>query len=156
MELLRGGERHAKAAGDEGEDVRGAFQILLAGADAGEAPFDLLETFGSKDRDLRSAAEMLDVKAKRACGGDAAGGGVRLIEQAGIAERGHDVADGGGTHAILVAEVTREGLRRDRLTGSDVRLDDGRQDVAFARTQARFRSHADVVKTPGKGWIAPV
>jgi hypothetical protein len=57
-----------------------------------------------------------------------------LIQQAGIGKRCHDVADSGGTHAILVAEVTREGLRRDRLTGSDVRLNDGRQDVAFSRT----------------------
>jgi hypothetical protein len=59
---------------------------------------------------------------------------VGLIEEASVAERSHDVADGGGTHAIFIAKVAREGLRRDRLTGSNVRLDDGRQDVAFSRT----------------------
>ena len=136
VELLGAGQGDAQSAGDQRQDMRGALQVLLAGADSGKTLFDLLQALGSENRDLGSAgsAEMLDIKAESPSGGNAPRGGVGLIEEAGLGERGHDIADGRRAHPVLVAEVTGEGVRRDRFPGSNVGLDDGRQDGTFART----------------------
>ena len=51
LQFLRGGQRHAQSAGDQGQHMRGALEKLLAGADAGEAVFDLLAALRRQRRD---------------------------------------------------------------------------------------------------------
>ena len=80
---------------------------------------------------LRRAGELVDVEAEGFGGGDAAGGGVRLFEQAGVGELGHLVADGGGAHGVGEGRL-REGAGADGLAGRDVALDDGGEDLALA------------------------
>ena len=149
VELLGAGQGDAESAGNQRQDVRGALQVLLAGADSGKALLDLLHALGSENRNLGSA-EMLDVKAESPSRGNAPRGGMRLIQEAGLSKRGHDIADGRRAHPVLVAKMTGEGLRRHRFPGSNVGLDDGRQDGSFARTQSQFRTHAEPPAIPGK------
>ncbi len=63
---------------------------------------------------MRAAAEVLDVHAEGARGGDAAGGGVGLFEQACVGEFCHLVAHCGGAHAGAVG-----------LLAADQRVDHG-------------------------------
>jgi len=49
---------------------------------------------------------------------------MRLIQQSGIAQGGHYIADGCRAHAVLIAKLTGNDLRRHRLAGRDVVFDD--------------------------------
>ncbi len=123
----------ADAAGECGEDVRGALEEGGGSGDAGEAGVDVglqVSARRIKRRDGR-VGELADVEAEGFRRGDAAGGGVRLLEQAGVGEFGHLVADGGGAHGVGEGRL-REGARADGLPGRDVALDDGGEDLALA------------------------
>ncbi len=93
------GHRHADVARDQREHVRGALHELLHVGDAGERVGDhglFLR------RQAGGAGDLLDVIAVGLGGGHAAGGGVRLLEESGIGEVGHHVADGRGAQAFAV------------------------------------------------------
>jgi hypothetical protein len=77
------------------------------------------------------AGEFGDVQAEGLGRGNAAGGGVRLVEQACIGELGHLIADGGGADGLLKGSL-RECARADGLAGRNVALDDGGEDLALA------------------------
>ena len=64
----------------------------------------------------------VDVKPIAGRGGNAPGGGVRLLKKAQICQLGHLVADGRGGE--IHARQRGNGLRADRLGGSDVKIDD--------------------------------
>ncbi len=65
------------------------------------------------------AGELVDVEAEGLGGGNAAGGGVRLVEQARVGELGHLVADGGGADGVLEGRAC---ARVPELTGSPVAM----------------------------------
>ena len=81
-------------------------------------------------REARVARNLLDVIAIGFGRRNAARGGVRLLEESGIRQIGHHVADGGRAQALAVR--ARERARSDRLAGGDEGLHDGGQNFAFA------------------------
>ena len=88
-----GGEGHADARGEGGEDVRGAFED---GAGAGEAVEVGVDVGAGLGGELRSVGELFHIQAEGAGGGDATGGGVGLLDEVEVGEGGHLVAESGG------------------------------------------------------------
>ncbi len=89
LEEVSGGRRadgEADAAGECGEDVGGALEERGGSGDAGEAGVDLSLEVGARrvGQCCGRAGELADVEAEGFGGGDAAGGGVRLFEEAGV------------------------------------------------------------------------
>src|SRR5690348_11899055 len=123
----RRGNDDAESARNGGEDLAGAFHDAFRGGGGVEFaanPLAILGTRGSLFGDL------FDVKAIGGGGGDASGGGVRLVEVAALFEVGHDVAHSGGAERFVVD--LRDGARGDWLTGLDVGADDLGEDLAVA------------------------
>ena len=81
----------------------------------------------------RGVDDRLDVPAVAGVGRDAAGGGVRVVEEAGELELGEDVADRRAGHAEPIPIDER--LAADRRRGGDVFLDDGPEDRLCAKVQ---------------------
>ena len=77
--------------------------------------------------------DRLDVEAIAGVGRDAAGGRVRVGQQAVRLELGEDAADGRAGHAEAIALDER--LAADRRGGRDVFLDDGPKDRLRAKVQ---------------------
>jgi hypothetical protein len=119
----------AHATRYQGKHVRGAFEKLLAACDAGKAIVNLFAEF-SADLDrlrVRLAGKLLYVYAEGLGCGRATGRGMRLFEQAGFAQPGHDVTDGRCTHTFNVRVQASNCLRGNWLTGCNVHVDDGGQ-----------------------------
>ena len=131
---------NANAARKRGEYLRGALEECGCSGDSGEAGVDMRKQGGLRGRRWTRLARLnfRDVETKGLGGGDAAGGGVRLIEQAGFGEVGHLVSDGRRTHSGK--SVLGEGAGADRLAGRDVALDDGGED--FALTGCKGMGHS--------------
>jgi len=130
--------------------VRGALQILIGAGDAGEAVFNLtaarlaqgrwaLSHGTESGRLCAGMGDLADVVAEGGGGGNPAGGGVRLLQQARLAQRGHHIAQGCGTEAFLVGKKARNPLRGHGFAGGNVQLDDGRKHQPLSRTEARIR-----------------
>ena len=72
--------------------------------------------------------QALHIKPKGLCGGDAAGGGVRLFKETAVAQLRHLVAYGrGADRGALLAERPRNRTRAHRLARGDVAFDDRRE-----------------------------
>ena len=148
QDLLGGGrgEGYTETAGNEGEDVGGALEVLLGRGDAGEAVIDLLAPFVAElgGSEAGSGAggvlELGDVIAEGLGSGDAPGRGVGLVEEAGFVEGSHDVTDSGGAESVFVVEEASDCLGRHRFPGGDVELNDGREHQALAGTDAELDS----------------
>ena len=127
--LGRGGQ--ARRTGDRGERRRREAKPVLAGE------LDLAELVADHqllDRRQRNGLDdRLDVEAIAGVGRDAAGGGVRVGQQAVRLELGEDAADGRAGHAEAIALDER--LAADRRRGRDVFLDDGPKDRLRAKVQ---------------------
>ena len=116
--VLREGVEEIGGAGEQAGDVgrvggEGGDAVALGGA--GRAHLE----------------QGVDVEPVGLGGGDAPGGGVRLLQQAERLEVAHDRAHRGRRALQAVARVER--LRGHRLAGLDVVLDQGAQDVALDR-----------------------
>ena len=163
----RAGQRHAQSAGDQRQHVRGPLQIFMGAGHAGKAVLDLAAPGLTQPRTsqtrraqpasalLRRAARLpaarrppqlrfrpgnlLNVVPEGRRGRNPSGRGVRLLQQARLAQRGHHVANGGGTQPLPVGKAMRNRLRSHRFAGGDVELDDGRKHQPLARTDARIR-----------------
>ena len=66
--------------------------------------------------------QAVDEQAQALVGGQAAGGGVRGEQQAGVGQVRHDVAD--GRRRQVHRQAARQGAAADRLAGLHVLLDD--------------------------------
>ena len=111
----------AHAAGKRSEDMRGALQQGLRPGDAGKAGVDLRlqRGLGEVRRDC-ALLSCSHVEPECRGGGDTPGRGVRLLEQAGVGELGHLIAQGGRANGVPAKAESREGARADRLAGGDV------------------------------------
>ena len=127
--LGRGGQ--TRRPGDRGERRRREAEPVLAGE------LDLAELVADHQlldgRQRNGLDDRLDVEAVAGVGRDAAGGGVRVGQQAVRLELGEDAADGRAGHAEAVALDER--LAADRRRGRDVFLDDGPKDRLRAKVQ---------------------
>src|SRR5277367_3715920 len=121
--------------------MRCPLEELLARADAGEAVVYLLTALGRQCDGARRGRELFGIETKGLGGRYATRGCMRLIEQAGIAQRSHNVADSGSAHAVLVAELAGEHLRGHRFTCGDIVLDNGGQYQPLARADSQIGSH---------------
>ena len=79
-------------------------------------------------------AELLGIVAIAIYRGHAAGGGMWLRQQSGFGQVCHHVADGRSAQPLAVVPSQR--ARADRLTGRDVGLDDGRQNLLLTSADA--------------------
>ena len=82
--------------------------------------------------------QAVDEQAQPGIGRQAAGRGVRGVEQAEVLQVGHDVADGGGRQGL--GELAGQRPRAHRLAGLDIALDDVPQHLARALVQLGDRS----------------
>src|ERR1700679_1824112 len=64
-----------------------------------------------------------------------------LLQQSGISQRSHYIADRRRTHSILIIELARYGLRRNRLPGRNIQFDDRVEDQPVARTDPKVGRH---------------
>ncbi len=107
--------------------MRGAFQKLLPAGHSRETVLNLLAAILSEPgrSGSRHPIQLLDVEAKCLRRRHSARRGMRLIEQAGISQRSHYIANRRRTHALAIAQLVGDRLRGDRLPGIDIRLDNG-------------------------------
>ena len=126
-----GGRREAGGVGEAGDGRSSEAEPVLA------RKLDLAELVADHQLlDLgqrRRLDDRLDEPAIAGVGGDAAGGGVRVAEQARQLQLGEDVADGRAGHAEAIPVDER--LAADRGRGGDVFLDDGPQDRLCAKVK---------------------
>jgi hypothetical protein len=125
--LLGLGRHHQAGAARQAGQQRGRLLQRLgdAAADGGAAHLDALALLLGEVADLEQA---VDEEFQPGIGRQAAGRGMRRVEQAEILQVGHDVADGGGRQRL--GELAGERPRTDRLAGLDIAFDDVAQDLA--------------------------
>ncbi len=121
----RGHEDHG-VAGELGEDLARVAQrgVEIVGVDV-VALEELLALLGAHGADLEQG---VDEEAQPLIGGHAAGRGVRLLEEAGLLEIAHDVAD--GRRREVDPGPARDGARADGVARGQVLLHDGGEDLA--------------------------
>jgi hypothetical protein len=66
---------------------------------------------------------------------------MKLLEEPSFTQRSHHVADGCRAHSIFVVQLTRHGLRGDRLSGRDINFDDRVQDQPLAGADPKVGRH---------------
>src|SRR6202011_4131306 len=89
--------------------------------------FDAALLILGKATDLQQA---MNKQPQTGLGRQPPGGGVRRVEQPGLLEIGHDVAD--RCRRQVLPEAARQGTRADRLAGGDVAVDDHAKNFAAA------------------------
>ena len=107
--------------------MRGTLHELLNVGDAGQRIGDYGLFLGCE---TGRARDLFHVIAIGLGGRHTAGGGMRLLKEAGVGEVGHHVANGCGAESFAVG--ASEGARTDRLARGDEGLHDGSQNFAFA------------------------
>jgi len=126
----RRAHRHPQLFREHTEHLRRPFEDLVHGVPLGELFANLVRV---GRRHLRQPHQRVHVHAVGEVRGDAAGGGMGVVEVALFLEVAHRVANCG--RGERVAELLRNSPAPRRLGGFDVGLDNGLEDLALALVQ---------------------